>query len=177
MKPVHRTTSILQVCERLCSLGGGLGLLHYKNEAYRQPVFNVHIARACLNATDPEEPKRTWQVPMDKMTKNKTKTSPTHARHWVAIKDMVFDIIRHLPILGTHSAHFLKVRELAGPSTNVNPRRIHNFALDMNWHALSIPPKHQWPKVKFKEKRDIAFEEHQRIIAAEVNPERKTLYQ
>jgi integrase len=31
--------------------------------------------------------------------------------------------------------------------------------------------------VKFKEKRAITLEEHQRIIAAEVNPERKTLYQ
>jgi integrase len=35
----------------------------------------------------------------------------------------------------------------------------------------------EWPKVKFKEKRAITLEEHQRIIAAEVNPERKTLYQ
>ena len=32
-------------------------------------------------------------------------------------------------------------------------------------------------KFKFKEKRAITLEEHQRIIAAEVNPERKTLYQ
>jgi integrase len=31
--------------------------------------------------------------------------------------------------------------------------------------------------VKFKEKRAITLEEHQRIIAAEVNPERKALYQ
>jgi hypothetical protein len=30
--------------------------------------------------------------------------------------------------------------------------------------------------VKFKEKRAITFEEHEQIIAAEVNPERKTLY-
>jgi integrase len=31
--------------------------------------------------------------------------------------------------------------------------------------------------VKFKDKRAITLEEHQKIIAAEVNPERKTLYQ
>jgi integrase len=47
----------------------------------------------------------------------------------------------------------------------------------MNWLPWSILPKRQWPKVKFKEKRAITLEEHQRIIAAEVNPERKTLYQ
>jgi hypothetical protein len=74
---------------------------------------------------------------------------------------------------GNHSGHFLKVLELGGVSTNVYLRRIHNFALDTNWLSWSILPKHQWPKVKFKEKRAITFEEHQRIIAAEVNPERK----
>ena len=55
---------------------GGDGLLHSKNEAHRQPVLNLHIARAYLTATDPEVAKRTWQVPMDEMTK--TKTGPTH---------------------------------------------------------------------------------------------------
>ena len=152
-----------------------LALLHSKNEAHRQPVLNLHIARAYLTATDPEVAKRTWQVPMDEMTK--TKTGPTHARHLVAMKDKAFDIIRNLPILETHSAHFLKVLELGSVSTNVYLRRIHNFALDMNWLSWSILPKRQWPKVKFKEKRAITLEEHKRIIAAEVNPERKTLYQ
>ena len=76
-----------------------------------------------------------------------------------------------------YPAHFLKVLELGGTvSTNVYLRRIHNFALDMNWLPWSIQgPNGQWPKVKFKEKRAITLDEHQRIIAAEVNPERKTL--
>ncbi len=112
---------------------------------------------------------------MDEMTK--TKTGPTRNRHETAMKDKAFDLIRNLPILETHSAHFLKVLELGGVSTNVYLRRIHNFALDMNWLSWSILPKRQWPKVKFKEKRAITFEEHQRIITTEVNPERKTLYQ
>jgi integrase len=38
-------------------------------------------------------------------------------------------------------------------------------------------PKRQWPAVRFKDKRAITLEEHQKIIAAEVNPERKALYQ
>jgi integrase len=95
------------------------------------------------------------------------------------MKDSAFENIRDLPILETHSAHFLKVLELGCVSTNVYLRRIHNFALEMNWLSWSILPKRQWPKVKFKAKRAITLEEHQRIIAAEVNPEpeRKTLYQ
>src|ERR1022692_3544335 len=118
---------------------------------------------------------RIWQVPMDEMTK--TKTGPTRVRHECAMRDKAFDLIRNLPILETHAAHFLKVLELGKVSTNVYLRRIHNFALDMNWLPWPILPKGQWPAVKFKEKRAITLEEHQRIIAAEVNPERKTLYQ
>lgn len=150
-------------------------LLHSKNEAFRQPVLNLQIARTYLTAIDPEVAKRTWQTAMDELTK--TKTGNTHHRHVTAMKDKAFDIIRNVPILETQSAHFLKTLELGKVSTNVYLRRIHNFALDMNWLPWSVLPKRQWPKVKFKEKRAITFEEHQRIIAAEVNPERKTLYQ
>ena len=150
-------------------------LLHSKNEAHRQPVLNLHIARTYLTATDPEVARRTWQVPMDEMTK--TKTGSTRHRHEVAMKDKAFDLIRNLPILETHSAHFLKVLELGTVSTNVYLRRIHNFALDMNWLPWPVLPRKQWPQVRFKEKRAITLEEHQRIIAAEVNPERKNLYQ
>jgi integrase len=62
-------------------------------------------------------------------------------------------------------------------STNVFLRRLHNFCVDMNWLPWPLIPKRQWPAVKFKDKRAITLEEHQRIIAAEVNPERKSLYQ
>ena len=62
-------------------------------------------------------------------------------------------------------------------STNVFLRRLHNFCVDMNWLPWPLIPKRQWPAVQFKEKRAITLEEHQKIIAAEVNPERKTLYQ
>ena len=62
-------------------------------------------------------------------------------------------------------------------STNVFLRRIHNFALDMNWLPWSIIPKRQWPAVQFKEKRAITLDEHQSIISREKNPERKTFYE
>jgi integrase len=47
----------------------------------------------------------------------------------------------------------------------------------MNWLPWPLIPKRQWPAVKFKDKRAITLEEHQKIVAAEVNPERKALYQ
>src|ERR1017187_7332774 len=169
------TTTGKQLSLRTKDEAEALTLLHSKNEAHRQPVLNLQIARTYLTATDPEVANRKWQTAMDELTK--TKSDTTRHRHVVAMKDKAFDIIRNLPILETRSAHFLKVLELGTVSTNVYLRRIHNFALDMNWLPWSVLPKRQWPKVRFKEKRAITWEEHEKIIAAEVNPERKALYQ
>jgi integrase len=47
----------------------------------------------------------------------------------------------------------------------------------MGWLPWPLIPKRQWPAVKYKDKRAITLEEHQQIISAEVNPERKVLYQ
>ena len=150
-------------------------LLHSKNEAFRQPVLNLQIARTYLAATDPEIAKRTWQAPMDEMTR--TKTGPTFIRCERAMRDSAFDLIRKLPILETHSAQLLKVLEAGFVATNVFLRRIHNFAIDMNWLPWPILAKKQWPKVRFKEKRAITWKEHQAIIESELNPERRAFYE
>jgi integrase len=54
---------------------------------------------------------------------------------------------------------------------------MHNFALDMSWLPATVIPRRQWPPVRFKDKRAITLAEHQQILAAEKNPERKALYQ
>jgi hypothetical protein len=71
-----------------------LTLLHSKNEAHRQPVLNLHIARTYLTATDPEIAKRTWQAPMDEMTR--TKTGPTLIRFGKELEG----VLRTLPQVG-----------------------------------------------------------------------------
>ena len=62
-------------------------------------------------------------------------------------------------------------------STNIYLRRIHNFALDINWLPWPVLPMKRWPAIKFKEKRGITWEEHQAIVARELNPGRKAFYQ
>jgi integrase len=119
--------------------------------------------------------KRTWQAPMDEMTR--TKTGPTLIRYRRAMLDKAFDIIRDTPILETHSTQLLKVLETGTVATNVFLRRIHNFAIDMNWLPWPILAKRQWPKVRFKEKRAVTLKEHQAIIASEGNPERRAFYE
>jgi integrase len=80
-------------------------------------------------------------------------------------------------IIETPGELLLKVLQTGKVSTNVFLRRLHNFCVDMNWLPWPLIPKRQWPAVRFKDKRAITLEEHQKIIAAEVNPERKALYQ
>src|SRR5260221_11646776 len=56
-------------------------------------------------------------------------------------------------------------------------RRIHNFALDMDWLLKPTVPKRQWPKVVPRKGKAITSEEHQRIVAREQNLERRAFYQ
>jgi hypothetical protein len=150
-------------------------LLHSRNEAFRQPILNQQIALAYLSATDADAARRPWRFVMDEMTA--TKRADTHHRYVTAWADKAFDLIRDLPLLETRSDHFLKVLRTGTVSTNVYLRRLHNFALDMNWLPKSLLPRKQWPKPVYKDKRAITWQEHAAIVAREFNPERRGFYQ
>src|SRR2546428_13535150 len=150
-------------------------LLRSKSRATNPPAVNLQIAREYLAASDPQIATRNWQFVMEEMVK--LKKSGTQQRWQTAIKDKAFNTIRHLPVLEPRPEHFLRVLEIGKVSTNVYLRRIHNFALDMTWLPWPVIVKRQWPKVQFKDKRAITWEEHQAIVAREQNPERKSFYQ
>lgn len=150
-------------------------LVNALNEACKQQAVNLQIAQVYLQHSDPEFAKRTWQHVMDEM--GRTKSGSTKQRWDVALKDKAFDQIRNLTLIKTQAEHFLDAMHKGTVSTNVFLRRIHNFALDMNWIPRSIIPKRQWPAVQFGEKRAIALEEHLAIISREKNPERKKFYE
>ncbi len=165
------TTTGKQISLRTKDPAEAKTLLHAKNESVRQPVLNLQIARTYLAASDATVATRTWQVPMDEMTK--TKTGTTRIRQERAMKDEAFDLIRNLPILETNAQHFLRVLDAGSVATNVFLRRIHNFALDMNWLPWPVLPKKQWPKIRFKENRAMTALGHQAIVTGEHNPERR----
>jgi hypothetical protein len=150
-------------------------LLHARNEAHQQPLISLQIARAYLLASDPQIGKRTWQEVMDEVVK--LKDGVTQVRWQVATKDKSFDDLRHLPLLETRSEHLLRAMEAGKVSTNVFLRRIHNFALAMNWLPVPVIPRRQWPGFRFGEKRAITAQEHQAIVAAEQNSERRAFYE
>jgi integrase len=145
------------------------------NEAGKQPAMNLGLARVYLKHSDPMVSERTWQHVLDEIIK--LKSGPTQYRWQTAAKDEAFDLIRSRLLIETQAEHFLAVLKKGTVSTNAYLRKTHNFALDMNWLPATVIPRRQWPAIHFKEKRAITLAEHQKIIAAEVNPERKALYQ
>jgi hypothetical protein len=146
-----------------------------KNQAERQPVLNLHIAKAYLAGTDNGMATRTWQNALDALIN--TKLDANQHRWKTAAKDKALAPLLPRVIVGTPADLLLEAMKSGTVSTNVYLRRLHNFCVDMNWLPWPLIPKRQWPAVKFKEKRAITLDEHQRIITAEVNPERKALYQ
>jgi len=150
-------------------------LVAAKNETENAPAFSLHLARVYWKAGDPAGAKRTWQHVMDEIPK--LKRAETRYRWLTAIKDKALDPIRHLIVLETQAEHFLNVLAQGSVSTNLYLRRIHNFALDMNWLPWPVLPRKRWPVIHFKEKRAITREEHQAIVACEWNAERKAFYQ
>ncbi len=150
-------------------------LLHAKNEAHHQPIINIRIARAYLMVSDPLAAERTWKSVMEEIVKQKE--GETKRRWLTATKDKAFDAIQTLTLLETRSEHFLRAMEKGRVSTNIYLRRVHNFALGMNWLPVPVIPPRLWPKFKFKDKRAITLQEHEAIVAREKNPERKRFYQ
>ena len=89
------------------------------------------MARTHLQVGDAENIHRTWQNVMDAIIR--TKTGNTKIRWERAAKSKSFDGIRNLVVAETKANEFLVALDKGTVSTNVFLRRLHNFALDMNW--------------------------------------------
>jgi hypothetical protein len=150
-------------------------LVHARNEAQHTPHVNLMIAKAYLAASDPALTSRTWQDVLNAIIN--TKTDDTRYRWETAAKNRAFDPLRNLALVKTQAEDIFKAIDSGTVSTNVYLRRIHNFALDMNWLLGPVVVRRHWPKIKFREKRAITLEEHGRIVEREGNPERRAFYE
>jgi len=128
-----------------------------------------------LARTDSGVATRTWQNALDVLAASK---HGTNQRRWrSAANDKAFDLLRRLVIIETQGETLLRVLRTGTVSTNLYLRRLHNFCLDMSWLPWPIIPKRQWPEISFKQKRGITWEEHQKILAGESNPELRDYYE
>ena len=150
-------------------------LLNAKNEARENPLLKRQIARAYLAVVDPEIVKRSWRYTLDELIKTKY---DENARRWrVFSKDRALASMLDLPLIETRAEHFLTVLNAGTVSTNVLLRRLHNFALGLGWLLAPVLPPRQWPQVKYRPKRGLTRDEHERIVGREHNPERRAFYQ
>jgi hypothetical protein len=136
-------------------------LLAAMNEAGHQSAMNLSLAKIYLRHSDPLVASRTWQTVTDEIIR--IKTGENQIRWQVMAKSKWFDPLRHHRLIETQAEHLLHVLQCGKVAINVYLRRMHNFAIDMNWLPASVLPKRQWPPVKFKDKRAITLEEHQKI--------------
>lgn len=169
-RETHKQTSL-----RTRDRTEAVALLNARNESARQPILNLQLARVYLSAADPQVATRTWQTVMDEIIR--TKTGSNQDRWIASAKSKQFDTLRTLTLIGTQPEHLLRVLQKGTVTTNVYLRRMHNFALDMNWLPASVIPKRQWPPVNYKEKRAITLDEHTKIIQREQNPATRAFYQ
>ncbi|NJM54855.1 MAG: hypothetical protein HC841_02015 [Verrucomicrobiae bacterium] len=133
------------------------------------------MARTFLQVSNADYLQRTWQAVMDAIVDGKQ--GKTRIRWERAVKDKAFTSIRTLPIVETKAETLLAVLKQGGVATNIFLRRLHNYALGMNWLLAPVIPNRQWPKVEFKPKRAITADEHLRIIEREKNNERRAFYE
>jgi integrase len=146
-----------------------------KNQARRQPMLNLQIAKAYLAGTDNAITTRTWQQAIEALTN--TKRDANRIRWQRVLKDPALTPLWSRVIIETPGELLLRILQVGTVSTNVFLRRLHNFCVDMNWLPWPLVPKRQWPAVRFKEKRAITADEHTRIVAREPNSERRAFYE
>jgi len=152
-----------------------LQMLLLRNRPYQDAGFHAQMARTHLLVSNPANASRTWQSVMD--TAAGRKTGNTKIRWERAMCSKPFDHIRNLVVANTTADDFNKVLNAGGNSANMYLRRLHNYAMDMNWLLAPVIAKRGWPKVKHSDKRAITLAEHLGIVEREKNPERKAYYE
>src|ERR1700677_3297916 len=146
-------------------------LLNARNEAQRQPVLNLHLARAYLTASDPAFVERTWQVVMEQMQSRGKDSS--RERYASVFKSPSFDGLRNKKLLETTADDFFGVFKQGKVSIIFFLKRMHNFALGLGWIALPVVAPYLWPKCEVKDQRGIRRDEQEAILARERNAEWK----
>src|ERR1022692_4372213 len=150
-----------------------LQLINARNEAHRQPVLNLHLARAYLTASDPAFVERTWQSVMEQLQSRGKDSSRT--RYANVFKSSAFDGLRNKRLLETTADDFLAVFKDGKVSIVYFLKRLHNFALSLGWIALPVVAPYLWPKYEAKDRRGLTPDEQQSVLAIEKKAEWKFL--
>jgi integrase len=94
-----------------------------------------------------------------------------------AVKSQAFNFIRQKRLVQITAEDFYAVLKSGGVFTQHILRCLHNLALGMGWILAPVIPPKLWPKSDKKHRRAITLAEHQRIVQAENNLERRYYYE
>lgn len=146
-----------------------------KETAFLQPHATLAIGKAYLAAHDPQLVRRTWRSVMDDFVQRGQ--DQTRERKVRAMNSAPFRILASRKLVETTADDLRQVMSRGGASTILFLRCLHNLALGLGWLAGPIIPAKLWPSMTSRPKRGITREEHERIVNAEHNPERRQYYQ
>jgi integrase len=148
--------------------------LRAKNEVAGKSALALALGRAYFSAYNPKLTQRTWQAVVDEYCSRRQ--PQTQAMRRRKTRHKAFDLIRHQPLLETAVGGFLAVLQSSGVSVAACLRGIHNLALGLGWLPWPVLAPQLWPPLRYKPKRGITSEEHEQILAAERNLERRLYY-
>ena len=154
-----------------CDEAAARKMVEATNEAHRNPILNLQLARAYLAASDPTFIVRTWQNVMNQMQSRGKDSS--RRRFQFAFKHSAFDGLRSKPLMETTAADFFTIFKTNSAGVIHFAKRLHSFASNLGWLAMPIVTPKLWPKPQTKERRGITLKEHQKLWAQEKNAEWK----
>jgi len=144
-------------------------LLNAENEAHRQPVLNLQLARAYLSASDPAFTQRTWQSVMEHFQARGKESS--RERYATVFKSKCLDGLRGKVLLETTPDDFFAIFKIGKASVVYFLKSLHNLALELGWIVTPIVAPYLWPKYKPKARRGVTADEYETILAAEKHAE------
>lgn len=146
-----------------------------RNMTAERPVIGMSLAKAYLTSQDPKLLARTWQDVMDEFCSHGKPQTQAHRRRVAARRPQ--SLLRNMKLIETSADDLRRVLKEGGVMTNAFVRCLHNLAVGMGWLPWPILAQRLWPTVETKPKRAVTREEHERILAAEKNAERRLYYQ
>ena len=150
-------------------------LLNAANDERQGADLNLHLGKTYLAHADPTAAKRVWQNVINEFcSRGKDSSRERYEREF---RSKAYDIIREKSLIQTTSDDFRTVMKRGTKSTNRALRTLHNFALGNGWLHWQIIMAKQWPECPKKSKRAITYEEHQKMIDADGNDERRFFYE
>lgn len=146
-----------------------------RNEAASKPLLGLTLGRAYLAAHDPNLVRRSWKDVMDLFVQRGKESS--RVRRLRAVRSPSIARLTSKKLIETTADDLRASLADQRPGTNHFLRVLHNLAVGLGWLPWPILTPKLWPKCLVRPKRGITPEEHQRIVAAETDPEKRTFYQ